>query len=519
MNIPSPNALIASLGDPAIFPRARHVSILETHISWIVLAGREAYKIKKSLDLGFLDFTTLDARKFFCEEEIRLNRRLAPDLYRDVVAIGGSAMRPRLGGQPAIEYAVRMRRFAADNLMDRQLALGRVTPVHMDSLADLMAHFHAGLPPAPQDSPYGTLGAIHEPMAQNFVQLKLLSEEQLALERLHEMSEQAFAECRPVFAERRRQGCIRECHGDLHLGNIVMLRGVPTPFDGIEFNAALRWIDVMNEVAFLVMDLLHRDRADLAFRFLNRYLENSGDYRGTSVLRFYAAYRATVRAKIAAIRARQTDTPATEAERSLADRGRYLELAQTWLAQCRPALILMHGLPGSGKTSVAQHAQERLQGIRMRSDVERKRLHGLMPFQSSGGDIYTPEATRRTYDSLLEHVGTALKAGFPVIVDAAFLLRAERDQFLALADRMALPVAILSVQANDVARRQRILHRMVSEKDASEADLTVLDKLRGAQESLSEAEMAHTVMLHNDDDKLEGIAENPAWKQLEKMLV
>jgi uncharacterized protein len=500
--------LVEALCDPARYPHAaRRVRLVETHISWVLLAGRYAYKIKKALDLGFLDFTTLARRRFYCEEEIRLNRRLAPQLYLDVVAIGGSPQSPVLGdGGRALEYAVRMRRFAASKQMDRLLEHALVTPTHIDRLAATIARFHAGLPTAPQDLTFGTPMAIRAPARQNFDQLAPLLEplDMDLLERLRAAIEGEYAACAPWMEQRRREGWVRECHGDLHLGNIVLIRDQPIPFDGIEFNPALRWIDVMNEVAFLVMDLLDRSRADLAFRFLNGYLELTGDYAGVKLLRFYLAYRAMVRAKISAIFARQRDTRPAPAERAMTACHGYLALAVKCLAARRPALIITHGLPGCGKTTVAQAALERLQAIRIRSDVERKRLFGLTPLERSqsaiGDGIYSAEGTRRTYARLHQLARDLLAAGFPVVVDAAFLRQTEREQFRQLACEMGLPFVILDIRAAPAILRQRILQRMTRARDASEADLRVLQALQDVQEPLTEEELACTVDFLNQGE-------------------
>jgi len=512
--------LVEALRAPGCYPHAaKNIRLVETHISWVLLAGRYAYKIKKAVDLGFLDFTGLAARRFYCGEEIRLNRRLAPQLYLDVVAVGGSPQRPLLGADPAIEYAVRMRRFASSKQMDRLLARGRVTPAHIDQLAASIAQFHMALPPVAPDSPFGTPAAIHAPALQNFEQLAPLLDKADAarLEDLRSASEGEYAACVPLFEQRRQAGRIRECHGDLHLGNIVLLKDVPTPFDGIEFNAALRWIDVMNEVAFLVMDLLDRRRADLAFRFLNGYLELTGDYAGVGVLRFYLAYRATVRAKIGAMRARQPDARPQQVKNLLeASRG-YLELAASCLARRCPALMITHGLPGCGKTTLAQTALERLQAIRIRSDVERKRLFGLAPLQPSGsaiGDgIYSAEATRRTYARLQELARNLLEAGFPVIVDATFLKQAEREQFRLLAQEMAVPFVILDVRAPDAILHSRIRERQEQAGDASEADLAVLQALQAAQEPLLARELAYALEFVNDGETGFALAEG-VWEKL-----
>lgn len=510
--------LIATLCDRGPFPHpAKHVQLIETHISWVLLAGRFAYKIKKALDLGFLDYSTLTARRFCCDEEIRLNRRLAPQLYLDTVPIGGSPDAPLFGEQPAIEYAVRMRRFAAIRQMDHQLTLGRVTPLHMDQLAELVANFHACLP---GNASYGQAADIHAVTLENLNHLQpLLGEDsdRALLARLQSACDTEFAACAAVIEQRRLAGYVRECHGDLHLGNIALLRDHPVPFDGIEFSPALRWTDTMSELAFTVMDLLHRKRADYAWRFLNSCLQISGDYAGMVVLRYYLAYRALVRAKVSAIRASQPGQTAPHRQEALEAGRSYLALASNILSQRRPALLLTHGLPGSGKTYFSQLALERLGAIRLRSDVERKRLYGLAALDNSRarvGDIYSPDATRRTYDRLLDLARTLLQAGYPVIVDAAFLSQNERQQFRQLTKELSTPFAIASLQADDATLRARILQR---HNDASEADLAVLELLQNKQEPLTEDELAHTVTF-NAESAWEESNHDQSWRRLTELL-
>jgi len=513
--------LVRALQHPQWYPHAaKNIRVIETHISWVVLAGEFAYKIKKAVDLGFLDYTKLAARKQYCAEEIRLNRRTAPELYLDVVALGGAPDAPVFGSEPAFEYAVRMRRFAQDELFDRLLARDELSPCHIDRLAAVIARFHAGLPAAAHDSLYGTPATIQTFMRQNFAQMRPLlkdAADAASLAALARASEAEFAACAVLFAARRTQGFVRECHGDLYLGNIARIDDAPVPFDGIEFNPALRWIDVMDELAFVMMDLLHHGRTDYAWRWLNACLEASGDYAGVAVLRFYLAYRAAVRAKVGAIRAAQTDVGRHTRLMEMASCREHLALVQRCLNHRHPALIITHGLPGSGKTTFAQYLIEQMGAIRIRSDVERKRLHGLAALESSRdtelfvgralarhvglkpdpqsydhvqfGDMYGAAATEKTYARLHELAREIVQAGYVVIVDAAFLQRAEREQFRQLARELSVPFAIASLHAPETALRQRLNQR---QHDASEADVAVLEKLRAVQQPLAPEEHAWT---------------------------
>jgi hypothetical protein len=496
--------------------------IEETHISWVLLTGHDAYKIKKAVDLGFLDFSTLELRRFYCGEELRLNRRLAPELYLDVVAIGGGPEQPVLGKEPAIEYAVHMRRFAQSNLMDRMLARGRITPAHIDRLASIIANFHATLPSASADSPHCATSAIQTAAENNFAPLhQLLSapDDLALLEDAREASALEFSACEPLFRQRAAQGFVRECHGDLHLGNIVVLDDVPMPFDCIEFSAPLRWIDVISEISFTVMDLLRRGQPQLAWRLLDKYLEHSGDYQGCGVLRFYLAYRAMVRAKIAAIRSSQRGARMKNELKSCRS---YLRLAHSCLTRRRPALIITHGLPGSGKSTFAQIALERLGAIRIRSDVERKRLFGLRALADSKAQtdayIYSEEATRRTYARLQELARDLIAAGFTVIVDAAFLRHAERESFRALTQELAVPFVIASVQTDAAVLAERLALRSGRGNDASEADISVMKKLQVFQEPLRDEEPSAAVTFINNGDVAALYSADEAWKSLDTRL-
>ena len=521
---PAQQQLVTALLAPQRYPHAvKGVRVVETHISWVLLAGRYAYKIKKAVDLGFLDFTRLKARHHYCAEEQRLNRRLAPGLYLDVVAITGTPKNPQLDGSGnAIEYAVKMRRFPANALMDKQLARERITPQHIDRLAAILARFHAGLPAA-SDPAYGSAVSIHAAALQNFEQLQALlhdTDELQILAAARQASENEYSACAEIFERRRVQGHVRECHGDLHLGNIALLRGEPVPFDGIEFDPGLRWIDVINEVAFLYMDLLHHQQPALAARFLNAWLEQTGDYAGMSVLHFYCAYRAMVRAKVDAIRAAQPGLKKRARKNGMIACRDHLVLAARCLARQQPALIITHGLPGSGKTSFAQAALENLQAVRIRSDVERKRLFGLAAHENSrsavDGGIYSMQATVQTYARLLELAQQLLAAGYPVIVDAAFLRHEERRQFRELAGRMNAPFAIASLQAANDTLRTRIMQRQAQDGDASEAGLEVLEKLRRTEEPLTREETECAAIF--DDVQEMNFGGTAAWRRLQECI-
>ncbi|MFZ2855887.1 MAG: AAA family ATPase [Rhodocyclaceae bacterium] len=505
---------------------AAAVELLETHISYVLLTGRFAYKIKKTVDLGFLDFSSLARRRFYCAEELRLNRRLAPALYLDVVAIRGAPDAPSIvdaladeGADPAeaLEYAVKMHEFPQAALLDRRLAQGELSPAEIDGVAERMAGFHAQAACAGADDAYGSPRAVWAPMRENFRQLRAGLGGTASLELLDALeawSRDEYARLAGVLASRKSGGFIRECHGDLHLGNIALWQGVPQIFDCIEFNPNLRWIDVISEVAFLSMDFEERGRPDYASRFLDRYLQHTGDYAGLQLLPFYRVYRALVRAKVALIRALQAPpADAADATDALAVCLQYLAFARRASLPRQRLLLLMHGVSGSGKTRLAQAVLERIGGLRLRSDIERKRLGGLLPLAHSqsaiDGGLYAPAMTQATYQRLAHLARLVLAAGFPVIVDAASLQRWQRDIFRRLSAALDLPFRILSCRADEAVLRRRLIARERSGGDASEAGVETLLHQLQKQEILSAAEAREATLFDSSvdtlDDALDGI--------------
>jgi aminoglycoside phosphotransferase family enzyme/predicted kinase len=474
--------LIEALQNPAAYDHpVDPVQVLETHISWVLLTGRYAYKIKKPVNFGFVDFTTLERRRRFCDEELRLNRRLAPQLYLDVAAVTGSAGAPRIGGRgETIEYAVKMVQFPQETLLSNVLERGELLPEHVDQLAETVGAFHARVAVADAAGPFGAPEHVLQPALENLDELarRTSQERQRHIERLRNWTERQFTDLRPEFQRRKEYGHIRECHGDMHLGNMILSGGDVVIFDAIEFNDDFRWIDVLNDAAFAMMDLEDRGRCDLAHRFRNAYLQFTGDYGGVAVLPFYLAYRALVRAKVACLRWEQA-AEAQEQAHLRAEFQSYLDLAESYANRRRPALVITHGLSGSGKTTGTQPLVEEYGAIRLRSDVERKRLLGLASGDRSGSgigqDAYAVAATERTYLHLVNQTAAVLRAGFLTVVDAAFLRRSQRDRFRRLAEEAHVPFRILDFHAAEPTLRQRIAARRHEGRDASEADLAVLD--------------------------------------------
>jgi uncharacterized protein len=478
--------LIIALQDPTVWPDCpEQVEVVETHISWVFLTRDFAWKIKKPVKFDFLDFSTLERRKQFCDEELQLNRRTAPELYLGVLPICGTVEAPKIGGTgEPFEFAVKMRRFDDAGLLSRMAMEKRLTPTLIDKLAETIAEFHATIRRTDTSSEYGRPDHIRQDALDNFVVIEQLANgdelHEAAVRRLKAWTITEGQRLTATLTRRREEGFVRECHGDLHLRNIVEIDRRPCLFDCIEFNARFRWVDVISEVAFLVMDLEEHGEERFARRLLNRYLERTGDYGGLEVLRFYLVYRAMVRAKIDMIQLRDQTQSAAQRRVLLNEFGEYVSIADHDAQRMQVSLLIMHGLSGSGKSAVSQRIVEESQAIRIRSDIERKRLHGIAETDRVSGAavdrLYAPHATRRTYSQLASLAMTVIEAGFPVIVDATFLQAEERAQFRELARKLGVPFRIIACTASEDELLARVSARSADDHDASDAGVAVLRK-------------------------------------------
>ena len=497
--------LVERLLQPAAWPwPVAAVDHIETHISSILLTGDYAYKIKKPVDLGFLDFTTLDKRKHFCEEELRLNSRLAPQIYLDVVPITGTPEFPCVEGDgPVIDYAVKMNQFRPDALLSNHLSL--LTVELMDRMAALIADFHSDIAKAAPDEAYGSSENVLASIERNFAQIRSLMQEKSEMHRLDRLEHWVllqYQKLQRTLEQRRSDGFIRECHGDMHLGNIALVDDEIIIFDGIEFNPWIRWIDLINEIAFLVMDLDEKGRTDLGQRFLSSYLHHTGDYAGLAVMRLYLLHRAIVRAMVAAIRLSQADLPQTERADVMAEYQAYMHQAEEYTHPRQPALIITHGVSGAGKSVATLPLVSELPAIRIRSDVERKRMAGLDAQERTHAGLdqalYSTATSDKTYARLLELAEEILYAGYNVIVDATFLQQSRRQAFQKLARQLSVPFIILEFTAPEELLRSRVAQRLAEGADPSEANLEVLEAQLVAQERLTESEQAAAMCISPD---------------------
>jgi aminoglycoside phosphotransferase family enzyme/predicted kinase len=476
-------AYLHALLYPRAYPHAvRAVDLIETHISWVLLAGKFAYKLKRPVHYSFIDLRSPEQRRWLCHEEVRLNRRFAPELYLGVRAIRRRRGEARIGGSGhIIEHAVKMRQFPRSHELDALLGARRIVPVELEAFGGELADMHERLPVAQAAHEWGRPVAQVAGIRRNAAECVRAAEALGRAARLRTLQErlETWADTALPLLERRfAAGRVRECHGDLHAGNIVRLGAGLRPFDCLEFDPALRWIDVADEISFLLADLEARQRPLHAQAFLGGYLSTSGDYQACLLLPVFRAHRALVRAKVMALSA--TAAGAAHAAASEARRGheRYVESAERALAPQPPRLVLMSGLSGSGKTWLAQRLAPALGAVHVRSDVERKRLAGLAPLARSASalaqGLYGLEMTTAVHRRLIECAADALAGGYTTIVDATFGVAVERARFRALAARLGLPICIVHCHAPERVLKRRILERSRRADDPSEADLDVL---------------------------------------------
>ncbi len=482
----TPQQLDAIMRDPASYPHEVVTPIrkIETHISTVWLTGEYAYKIKKAVDFGFVDFSTRDKRCHFCRQEVRLNRRFAPQLYLETVTVDTTG----IGGPPENfqvenfiagkmpECAVKMRQFDPEKVISRLFSAQTALPDTLwDDLAQRLGTFHLDAEPVPASAPWGWPDSVVQPMLDNFpVLFQHFPQWQARLAALERWTRETLTRLRPLLARRRYTGHIRACHGDLHLDNIALIDNALVPFDGIEFNDQFRWIDPVSDLSFLLMDLDHHGERRIRHRLLQQWLYATGDYEALPLLRFYQVYRALVRAKITTLRALQLE--ASEREGLLAQVAAYVALAEGYTQPPPPFLIVMQGISGSGKSHYAAELAERLGALVISSDRERKRLAGLTPTERPDDPdrLYNPRMNARTYERLHRLTELLLAAGWPVILDATYLKAAHRARPIEIARRLGCPALIFSLEPDVPGCAERIRQRLRTGGDPSDADEAVM---------------------------------------------
>ncbi|MEE4253581.1 MAG: AAA family ATPase [Desulfuromusa sp.] len=492
----SQTTLIEKLHNPSSYNHpVDEVKLVETHISWVFLAGKFAYKLKKPVNFGFLDFSTLSKRHHYCQEELRLNRRFAPQIYLDVVTIGGSPENFVIGGTPAVDYLVKMKRFSRHNELDQLLQQNQLTVDMIKQFAEYLATIHQQAPPVAIHSNFGSLELIRNPAQENFDQLRSFLSNPVRQQQLTELeswSQSRLKDLLTLITSRKEQGYIRECHGDVHLANMVWFEEKPLLFDCIEFNDNFRCIDTINDTAFLLMDLEDRGAKSLSWQFLNHYLQQTGDYPALPLLGYYKSYRALVRAKVICLRFNQPGLSSTERELNHSLLQSYLDLASFYSQPRKTPLIICHGFSGSGKSTFCQKLAAAYGAVHILSDIERKRLHGLEARSKSHSEIdagiYTEQVTQKTYIRLLKLAENTIKAGFPVIVDATFLKQQQRTAMRQLADQLDVPFIILDFPLSKKELFHRVELRSQQTGNVSEATAIVLEQQLKTAQTLTTSE-------------------------------
>ncbi len=477
METTSPHGLPAAINAmtrPDFYPHRVEgpVRLAQTHCSYVLMTGPYAYKIKKAVRFGFLDFSTLAKRKRACEDELRLNRRFSSDLYLETTPIVRVAPGVyRLGGKGEIvEYALKMREFPQTALFSRLFEKGELTRERLRETGRLLARLHQIAPTDAEISGYGRVEAVRRVAEDNYRDsLPFVGDVQTAeqLEQTRAYTERFFDRHSDWFARRQREGRVRECHGDLHLNNIFLDGDRVQVFDCIEFNRSFRCIDVIYDAAFLAIDLEVRGRRDLAYAFLNEYLERTGDYFGAAMLPLYGSIRAYVKAKVASLT--QGDARIGEEGRARARRQARACYRLAW--DCarthRAEIWAMSGLSGSGKSTVAAWLAERLGAVRIRSDAVRKHMGGAPLTESADPSLYTAEMTERVYRRMADLALLLTSQGLPVILDAKYDRRRFREEVTARARAKGVPARFLRCHAPLSELRKRLARRSGDVSDAT----------------------------------------------------
>lgn len=469
--------MIQAMLQADFYPHAvQDIRLCQTHISWVVLTGEYAYKVKKPVNFGFLDFSTLEKRHHFCEEELDLNRRLAPDLYLDVLPIGQQGNGFQLGATEGVcDWCVKMRQFADGDLLNVRIRNDSFNPEWLDTLARDITAFHAQAKQGPAITAFGAPCYLLRHIDAS-LNAALHHPESINPELIHDLRRHCTLQTdhlAGIFEQRMAEGRIRDCHGDLHLGNIGLFKDHPTVFDCIEFNPEYRAIDTLSDAAFLVMDLDARGHTDLAFHFMSRYLEFSGDYTGMALLPLFLSYRAGVRGKVACLLAEDSSIGADEKQCKLREAADYFDLAADYLhRKTSPHLYAIGGLSGSGKSHLALLGCGPARAVIIRSDATRKRIAPLYPEL----DLYGEAMNRHTYQAMLNAAAVLLTAGWPVILDATFLSRNERQRARNVATSAGIPFHLIWLDVPEAELRQNILYRKANGTNISDADVAILEQ-------------------------------------------
>jgi hypothetical protein len=489
-------SLVQAMLDPAFYPKPpAEVSHRETHISHLFFAGELVFKVKKPVRFSFLDYSTLKKRRYFLQEELRLNRRLAPSVYIGVMPITFDDLGWRLGGwaEPA-EYVLVMRRLPDKRMLPSLLATEQVTPAMMRELAEFLAGFHREAARATGTTPQRYAADVQKQWNDNLADLEPFIGELFDAENfgaIQKFAADFIGQHGELFARRAAQGRIRDVHGDLHAEHICFAPEGIQIFDCIEFNPRLRHCDLASEIAFLSMDIEMRGGKDLLDPFVRRYRELIDDPEGSELLPFWKCYRALVRAKVYALRGAGGS--------DLARRYFYYAARMVW-QRLGPFIVMVSGLTGSGKSTLARGLSERTGMALLQSDMIRKELGGRtgrQPAPYSEG-IYSPTMTARTYTTMARRAARLIADGKGVIVDATFVRRAHREKILRLAEKQGIALFMIHCSVDDETAQKRLAQRQAEGKDLSDGRWEIYLKQRDAFEEVAEVPAEARLELNTD---------------------
>jgi uncharacterized protein len=472
--------IVEALLNPEIYdhPVKGTIELVQTHVSYVFLTGDYVYKLKKPVNFGFLDYSTLEKRKHFCEEELRLNQRGAAELYLGILPIAQEGEKFILGGEgEPVDYVVKMQQFPQETLLSTMYDRGELTEQHLLDLAKVLAAFHKSAP---------TNDYIRQAIDENYEQTVSyvgIAQTQEQFDQTKAYTDKLFAENEALFKSRIEHKFIRECHGDVHLRNICFWNNKILLFDCIEFNEPFRFVDTMFDIAYIIMDFDARNRPDLSNLFLNAYLEQSGDWEGLQVLPLYNSRQSYVRAKVTSFLLSDPSVPEAVKAESKETASRYYRLSWEYTKPKEGKIILMSGLSGSGKSTIAAKLARETGAIQIRSDAVRKHLGGIALDEKGDASLYSPEMTQKTYDRLLDLGVKLASQGYTVILDAKYDRQALRTPVIEKAQAQEIPIEILYCDVPAEVLRDRVAQR---QGDISDADLDVL--AQQTFETFSEAE-------------------------------
>ena len=490
--------LVLQMQQPDFYPHAvvGKIEWIQTHASYVFLTGEYAYKIKKNVDFGFLNYSTLEKRKHFLETELKLNQKIAPELYLDVVSIGSQGDRFIFNSSDnIIEYALKMRQFPQENLFSNLLKADKLSFENLIKLGKVVAKFHADAKTNEYISSFGTVDKINAALIENYQQSQkyigiVQTKEQFAATKAY--TDTFLDRQKDLFQTRCDRHKIKECHGDLHLKNICLWHDKILLFDRIEFNESFRFVDTMYDVAFVVMDLEAKGKSEFANAFVNSYLEYSGDWEGLLILPLYLTRQAYVRAKVNSFLLDDAQISEAEKKEAKESASNYYRQADRYTQNKSGSLIIMSGLSGSGKSTVAKSIARSKGAIVIRSDAVRKHLAGIALDATGTDSIYTPEMTQKTYDRLLELGVMLARKGYTVILDAKYDRLSLRQPAITQAKQNNIPLTIVYCTAPESILRERLNQR---QNDISDAGADLIESQKANAEDFTTAEQTYVITI------------------------